>query len=43
MGVIAYELVFGRLPWKDKNESVLYDKIMSSSLEDLFDNEIPLS
>jgi serine/threonine protein kinase len=43
LGVIAYEMVFGRLPWKEKVETVLYDKITATPLEDLLDADTPLS
>lgn len=33
LGVMAYELIFGQLPYKEKVESVLYDTIMTSDIE----------
>lgn len=29
IGVIAYQLVYGRVPWKDKDDTVLYDMVMN--------------
>lgn len=35
--MIAYQLVYGRVPWKDKDDHVLYDMIMTTPVERLFD------
>jgi SNF-related kinase len=32
LGVMAYEMVYGKLPWKEKVESMLYEKIVNASL-----------
>lgn len=37
MGIIAFELLYGKLPWKDKNEHILFDKITTTHIESLFD------
>ena len=42
-GVIAYEMAFGKLPWKEKVETVLFEKITNTPIEELFDPEVQLS
>ena len=42
-GIIAFELIYGRLPWKDKIESVLFEKITTTSVEELFDADVQLT
>lgn len=32
-GIIAYEMVYGHLPWKEKIESVLFEKITTTPIE----------
>ena len=32
LGVIAYELVHGKAPWKDKNDAILFEKITTTSV-----------
>ena len=43
LGVIAYQLVYGRVPWKDKDDHVLYDMIMGCPVERLFDSDKQVS
>ena len=43
MGVIAYELVYGNAPWKDKHDAKLYDLMMTVPIETLFDPSVPVS
>ena len=43
LGVMAFEMVYGKLPWREKIESVLYEKIMQTNIEDLFDPAVPVS
>ena len=30
MGVIAFQLIFGRVPWRDKNDSVLFEMMTTT-------------
>lgn len=39
IGVIAYQLVYGRVPWKDKEDSVLYTMMTNCPVEKLFDSD----
>jgi serine/threonine protein kinase len=32
IGIIAYELVHGKAPWKDKNDAVLFQKMTSTPI-----------
>lgn len=43
IGVIAFELIFGQRPWKDKDDDILYDKIMTTHIDDLFDPSVKVS
>jgi serine/threonine protein kinase len=43
LGVMAYEMVYGKLPYKEKVESLLYDKIIRTNIEDLFDASVHVS
>lgn len=43
MGVITYQLVYGRVPWKDKDDHVLYDMILTTPVERLFDHDKQVS
>lgn len=42
-GIIAFEMVYGHLPWKEKIESILFDKITNTHLDDLFEADVPLT
>lgn len=43
IGVIAFQLVYGQRPWKDKDDDILYEKIMNTSVDELFDQNIKVS
>lgn len=43
IGVIAYELVYGRCPWKEKVDAKLYDLILNNPIETLLTPDIQLS
>jgi serine/threonine protein kinase len=43
IGVIAFELVYGQRPWKDKDDDILYEKIMKTSIDELFDSSVRVS
>lgn len=43
MGILAYEMIYGKLPWKEKVESILYEKITTTPVTELFDSDVPLS
>jgi serine/threonine-protein kinase ULK/ATG1 len=42
LGVMAYELVFGKLPYQEKVESLQYETIMKSNIEEKL-RGVPLS
>ena len=39
IGVIAYQLLYGRVPWKDKDDQVLFNMITNCPIEKLFDSD----
>ncbi len=43
IGVIAYELIYGQRPWKEKDDDILYEKIMTTSIDKLFDQSVKVS
>lgn len=43
LGVIAFEMVYGHLPWKEKIETVLFDKIKSTPVQELFEPDVIVS
>lgn len=43
IGVIAFELIFGHRPWKDKDDDILYEKIVTTTIDDLFDPSVKVS
>lgn len=42
-GVIAYQLVYGRVPWKEKDDEALYEMIYTCPVERLFDSDKAVS
>lgn len=43
IGVIAYQLVYGRVPWKDRDDAVLFDMVINCPVERLFDSDKEVS
>ena len=35
--------MYGQRPWKDKDDDILYEKIMSTSIDELFDPSVRVS
>ena len=43
MGVIAYEIIYGKPPYKDKMDSKLYELINNVPIQQLFDPSVSIS
>lgn len=43
MGVMAYEMIYGSAPWKDKDDHKLYELTTSVPIENLFDPNVQIS
>lgn len=43
IGVIAFELIYGCRPWKEKDDDILYEKIMTTAIDELFDPNVRVS
>ena len=43
IGVIAYELIYGKRPWKDRDDDVLIEKITNTQIDDLFEPGVKIS
>lgn len=43
LGVIAYELVYGTVPWKHKDDSKLYEMTLITPIESLLDPNVQVS
>ena len=42
-GIIAFEMIYGYLPWKEKIESILFEKITNTPVEELFESDVQVT
>lgn len=40
---MAYQLMYGRVPWKDQDDSVLFEMVVNCPVERLFDSDKEVS
>ena len=43
LGIIAYEIIYGKPPYKDKIDANLYELINNVPIQHLFDPSVPVS
>lgn len=39
IGIMAYQLVYGRVPYKDQDDQILFQMINNCPIEKLFDSD----
>lgn len=43
IGIIAFELIYGKRPWKDRDDDLLIQNINNTKIDDLFESGVKIS